>query len=233
MICDFFACRLVDSEKSAGLRKNLVHFVRFSGHYDDNAASDWIFSLASESRNRRAELSPEPIEITETQSRLWSLSSQHLRRFGPVQLTLGFENLRERDYSPLEMAEVTEIGQSAYVYGQWQPDRTGIAVTVGLSAEHFRLENPFFTNRIERHRVSPKLGIVWTPTPNTTVRAAAFSSVKRPLVASWTLEPTQLAGFNQFFTGFESFYGDPDGTVSKRAGIGVDQRLGRWRAPSG
>jgi len=55
------------------------------------------------------------------------------------------------------------------------------------------------------------------------VRLAVFSSVRRPFVASQTIEPTQIAGFNQYFSGFEQLYGDLEGTVSKRAGIGFDQ----------
>jgi hypothetical protein len=32
-------------------------------------------------------------------------------------------------------------------------------------------------------------------------------------------------GFNQFFTGFEQFYGDLEGTISRRVGVAVDQAL--------
>jgi hypothetical protein len=35
--------------------------------------------------------------------------------------------------------------------------------------------------------------------PGTTLRAAAFRVLKRTLITDQTLEPTQVAGFNQFF----------------------------------
>ena len=56
--------------------------------------------------------------------------------------------------------------------------------------------------------------------PGTTVRAAAFRVLKRTLVTDQTLEPTQVAGFNQF-------YDDVNGATSWRYGLGLDQKFGR------
>jgi hypothetical protein len=36
-----------------------------------------------------------------------------------------------------------------------------------------------------------------------------------------------VAGFNQFFTGFEQFFGDIEGTISRRMGIALDQAFSR------
>jgi hypothetical protein len=66
--------------------------------------------------------------------------------------------------------------------------------------------------------VNPKLGILWNITPWTLLRAGAFKTLKRSLIANQTLEPTQSAGFNQFFD-------DPNGTESVRYGVGVDHRF--------
>jgi hypothetical protein len=46
-----------------------------------------------------------------------------------------------------------------------------------------------------------------------------FRTLKRRLIASQTIEPTQVAGFNQFFD-------DPEGTDAWRYGVGIDQRFG-------
>jgi outer membrane receptor protein involved in Fe transport len=70
----------------------------------------------------------------------------------------------------------------------------------------------------EFHHVNPKLGMMWDITPNTTLRLAAFRTLKRPLLTDQTIEPTQLAGFNQLFD-------DPGGTESKRFGIALDQKF--------
>jgi len=66
--------------------------------------------------------------------------------------------------------------------------------------------------------VNPKLGLVWQPRSTTIVRAVYTSVVKRAFVASQTLEPTQLAGFQQIFD-------DSNGTTSELRGIGVDQKF--------
>jgi Tfp pilus assembly protein PilF len=45
----------------------------------------------------------------------------------------------------------------------------------------------------------PKAGVQWSPRENLAIRAAAFKSLKPPVVNNRTLEPTQVGGFNQFF----------------------------------
>jgi hypothetical protein len=96
----------------------------------------------------------------------------------------------------------------------------------GVAAEYVRSDYAAeFVHDLSRHRLSPKLGVTWMPTADTTVRAAALQTVRRPLIASQTLEPTHVAGCNQFFSGFDSFYGDITGTVSRRLCLGVDQKV--------
>jgi outer membrane receptor protein involved in Fe transport len=73
---------------------------------------------------------------------------------------------------------------------------------------------------VDRQQVNPKLGVTWTPLAGTTVRAAVFRSVKRELVSSQTLEPTQVAGFNQLFD-------DVNASEAWRYGVGIDQKIGR------
>ncbi len=57
-----------------------------------------------------------------------------------------------------------------------------------------------------------------TSLPATTIRAAVFRVFKRAFVNDQTLEPTQVAGFNQFFF-------DADGTRSWRYGAAIDQKF--------
>jgi outer membrane receptor protein involved in Fe transport len=65
---------------------------------------------------------------------------------------------------------------------------------------------------------NPKVGITWEPIAGTTLRAAAFRNLKRTLVTNQTLEPTQVAGFNQFFDEFNA-------TESWRYGAAIDQKV--------
>jgi hypothetical protein len=70
----------------------------------------------------------------------------------------------------------------------------------------------------DKSEFNPKFGITWNPFPATTVRAAVFRVMKRTLITDQTLEPTQVAGFNQFFD-------DVNGTEAWRYGLGLDQKF--------
>ena len=72
----------------------------------------------------------------------------------------------------------------------------------------------------ERRQTNPKLGISWTATPRTSVRAAVFRVLDRTLINGQTIEPTEVTGFNQFFD-------DGMGARSWRYGVAADQVL--WR----
>ena len=71
-----------------------------------------------------------------------------------------------------------------------------------------------------RRKISsiPKLGISWRLLEGTTLRGAVFRTLKRTLLTDQTLEPTQVAGFNQF-------YDDPDATDTWVYGGAVDQKI--------
>ncbi len=85
--------------------------------------------------------------------------------------------------------------------------------TLGASADFFE------RGLKDRNQFNPKLGVSWTPWEKTTVRAAAFRVLKKLVVSDQTLEPTQVAGFNQFFDDFA-------GADAWRYGIGLDQKFG-------
>jgi len=103
---------------------------------------------------------------------------------------------------------------NAYVYGLWRV-LTRATITTGLAFDDFSDKV-----RYSQRRFSPKFGLVVPIGTGTTLRAAAFRSVKRLNVANQTLEPTQVAGFNQLFD-------DIDQVHSQRIGVGIDQRFSR------
>lgn len=84
--------------------------------------------------------------------------------------------------------------------------------TLGLSVDSFDDE----TTDVDR--VNPKLGLQWKITDSLLIRGAFFETLKRELIVNQTLEPTQIAGFNQFFDDF-------NGTKAKVYGIGFDGTL--------
>jgi tetratricopeptide (TPR) repeat protein len=87
--------------------------------------------------------------------------------------------------------------------------------TLGLSYAHFDQDA---TPPNDVDKVNPKFGVQWDVTSDLRVRAAYFENVKPVLAANRTLEPTQVAGFNQFFD-------DADATKSRRYGVGVDWQV--------
>ena len=92
-----------------------------------------------------------------------------------------------------------------------------VTVTLGASVDFFDSDSK---EGPEKDQFNPKLGITWKPFANTTLRGAVFRVLKRTLLTDQTLEPTQVAGFNQF-------YDDTDGTESWRYGVAIDQILSR------
>lgn len=64
--------------------------------------------------------------------------------------------------------------------------------TLGASAD-------FFDGVDDKDQFNPKFGVMWNPVPDTLLRGTVFRTLQRSLISSQTLEPTQVAGFNQFF----------------------------------
>jgi outer membrane receptor protein involved in Fe transport len=59
---------------------------------------------------------------------------------------------------------------------------------------------PFVDQETTKAQLSPKAGIIWTPTANTVLRAAYTRSLADFVGAqNYQLEPTEVAGFNQAF----------------------------------
>ncbi len=96
-----------------------------------------------------------------------------------------------------------------YAYPSWKiSDHSQLDLTIGLSKDDFDDIDLGTT------QTNPKFGVSWTY-KNLTTRAAYFETLKRTLVADQTLEPTNVAGFNQFFDDF-------DATKTELYGLGLD-----------
>jgi tetratricopeptide (TPR) repeat protein len=131
---------------------------------------------------------------------------QQLVRFGPP-ITPGFirdvpstTNLITRHFNVYSYAHINLL--------------KNVTFTIGTSYDAITGDFP----GEDRYQVNPKFGIIWNPLPGTTVRAAAFKVLKRTLITQQTLEPTQVAGFNQFFDDFNL-------TEAWRYGGAIDQKF--------
>ncbi|EXJ17053.1 TPR repeat protein [Imhoffiella purpurea] len=131
---------------------------------------------------------------------------------------------------------------SLWLYSTWRP-LPRLDLTLGLSWDQMDWDE----NRLDRSQVellipglgwvelpsdssqttgfgasieqlNPKVGLTWRPFSETTVRAAAFRTLRGPDTLRQTIQPTQVAGFNQLFDGSL-------GESSWRYGFGIDQSL--------
>lgn len=119
-----------------------------------------------------------------------------------------FETITDRSKDAYSIDQRT-----AYSYGYLRYPKD-LTWTLGMSISQFKeLETNYWS-------ANPKFGLEWTPWSVARLRFAAFRTVKPTLVVSQTLEPTQIAGFNQFFD-------DINGTQATTVGAGFDIRLSR------
>ena len=101
--------------------------------------------------------------------------------------------------------------QNVYMYGNFVLPAP-VTWTVGFGYDWYDQRD------LDTDKLSPKLGAQWDITDRLRLRAALFDTVKRDLIATQTIEPTQVAGFNQFFD-------DLNGTKARRYGVGLDARV--------
>jgi len=90
-----------------------------------------------------------------------------------------------------------------------------VTFTLGASGDFATGDSAEFK---DTRQFNPKFGITWNLFPSTTLRTAIFRVLKRKLITDQTLEPTQVAGFNQFFD-------DRNGTSAWRYGGAIDQKF--------
>ncbi len=121
---------------------------------------------------------------------------------------------------------------NVYAYHQWQIIEQ-LNLTAGLSYDWLHFPRNIDTSPItgaedETSRLSPKAGLIWTPTKDTHVRAAYTRSLGGVFFDnSFRLEPTQVAGFNQAFRSLapESAVGLMPATRFETMGLGVDHKF--------
>jgi len=101
---------------------------------------------------------------------------------------------------------------SAYVYAS--VPLFGATLIPQLGATYDSLKS----RELEISYTSPKLGLVWVPSPDTRVRVASFHLLTPRANARTGLEPTQVAGFHQL-------YNDQSSAKVRTRGASIDQRV--------
>ncbi|MGD2137432.1 MAG: TonB-dependent receptor, partial [Gammaproteobacteria bacterium] len=107
----------------------------------------------------------------------------------------------------------------AYVYTNITA-MDAVTWTVGASYDDYQTGPSGNSDLFDETSFNPKLGVRWDVNDALQLRAAAFKVLKPTLVGNRTIEPTQVAGFNQLFD-------DAVGTKYWRYGLGADWHLSR------
>ncbi len=100
---------------------------------------------------------------------------------------------------------------NAYLYANLTFPRR-ITWTAGLSYDSID------SLSTDTEQLNPKLGLQWSLTDWIRLRLGYLQTLKRLLPVNETIEPTQVAGFNQFFD-------DENGAKTERYGVGLDAVL--------
>jgi Tfp pilus assembly protein PilF len=162
----------------------------------------------------------------ETTVRGYNVDAQHIYDSGTLRIQSGaLAAHRALDqietYGPpldttVETGGQNHRQQALYSYAHFNPVRS-LTLTAGASLDRIGASS------YDEEAANPKLGLMWRPTPHTTVRAAAFKTLYDNLTTSSQnaqprLEPVQIAGFTQLLLG---------GTADRATvrGVAIEQEL--------
>jgi len=219
--------------------KNELESVRLGMRHAFTPSSTLLGSFMYQHAIRTQEDFPDPIFRRfnlDGRDKAFSGEVQHLFRTTYVNVVsgVGHFNIRSRDdilaefaflldpdLPPLIAETRTPVDRdvqhtNVYLYS-YIPLPKNVLFTIGASGDFFDTDIPGMKSE---KQFNPKFGITWNPFANTTVRGAVFRTLKRTLVTNQTLEPTQVAGFNQFFD-------DQNATKAWRYGGAVDQKFSK------
>ncbi|MDH5445635.1 MAG: FecR domain-containing protein [Gammaproteobacteria bacterium] len=195
---------------------------RIGGHIYPSQNHDIIFSYLENFRDVQTFRPTSPIGITiKTKEKGKDQQLQYLLSLDSYKLILG---IGKNEVDSESTTTVSFLGtpisitntkpenkqENAYVYNHFLFGSSS-TITLGLSHDNVKSLSPF--RDIKEN--SGKIGIFWDISENTRFRAAAFEGVKRHFVVNQTIEPTQIAGFNQFFD-------DPNGSTYDAYGVAFD-----------
>ncbi len=179
------------------------------------------------------------VNITTSDSKAYNAEFQYIQRLREHVITLGAGSYREdltdsviawqtltifdlpvppftyteSLVTPSVYADIDPQRKDAYLYTQWA---LPLRLNLTLGAGYADFENAV----VELEETDPKLGLTWEALRNLVFRMAYLEGVSRPSSMEQTIEPTQVAGFNQRFD-------DIPGSKVKQSGFGVDARAGQ------
>jgi len=179
-------------------------------------SSDVVLSIIRQDRQASLDI-PDPVFpatiIDEQES--WKAETQYLTTLAGLEVILGASYFDGDGQTELIFPPDSFVTPSnprhvnAYGYVFFPSTQHLPQVQLGLSYDDLRSDVG------DQSELNPKIGLIWKLGESATLRASGYRVLKRRINSDQGLEPTQLAGFNQFFD-------DQNGTVSQGGGVAVD-----------
>lgn len=187
--------------------------LRFGIRHSFSGTSDLLLAVTRRTDRTQADFSGGfSIALKETSTRL---ELQHLLRAPDYSLISGFSVLEgtATDDVAGDVAQSSPRHVNLYSYSTIALRRDSLYLLAGASYDHMHSRDAG-----DQSQFNPKLGLIWHPSIETTLRVAAFRVLKRRINSDAGLEPTHVAGFDQYFD-------DINGTRSRGAAVAGDTRL--------
>lgn len=114
--------------------------------------------------------------------------------------------------TPLSATGYNNVNESrSYLYSSFSLAEP-LLLTLGYAHETYK------SNNLDVSENNPKVGVSWSPAKSTTLRLAYLKTLTKSDVGFTTLEPTTVAGFNQF-------YDDQVGSLATQKSFAIDYRI--------
>jgi hypothetical protein len=194
---------------------------RFGARYSPNALSDLLASFIYTNRHLKAQDAGSDNRVHQSGIQA---ESQYLFRLERTNGLVGAsfidvdhdEELVEEEDGEILVAPDLKFPSrqnSVYAYTNVLAPYA-VTFTLGLSFEDFKEEGT------DHHYLAPKFGVRWQATPYLVLRAAVFRTIKSTLLANQTLQPTEIAGFNQLWD-------DANGSRAATYALGAEAKISR------
>ena len=199
---------LVDS----GFERDLDQDIgRFGARYSPTPASDIVYSFIYSKRHQKNDFGDTGDAPRTTRQKGAQNQIQYIARSESANAVAGlaYYNVDTKNEGR-GIRHTTWTDRSAYVYTNFDMKKD-CSLTLGVSYNDFNQVSG------DVNALSPKTGVRCDLSERLRLRLAGLRVVKPPLITNQTIEPTQVAGFNQF-------YDDYSGTKAWLFGIGLDAR---------
>lgn len=167
---------------------------RLGAHWTGSASTDTLMSLIHTTADERQRFDSDALVAIRSRDQGYQGELQQVWRHDSFNLVVGAGSYRfDVDENVFGTPNTFQRSRTnAYAYAHLRA-LDQLTWTLGASFDNTAEAN------VKQQSWNPKLGMQWQLDPQWQLRAATFHTVKPALYVQQTIEPTEVAGFNQFF----------------------------------